>query len=268
LIGKENETASFTFDEVHVEGARRIARIARECGVKRLIHVSSISASPNPVAAIKSPSGFLKSKYYGELAVREEFPEAVILRPSDMYGEEDRFFIYWTHWYRRSNRKILLWNKGRGVYKQPVFVSDVAQGIINSIYDNTAAGKTYDAVGPKRYELHDLVDYINRCTSRDETHAYTLSDMRFHPFFWLRVFLTEQVRKEPTMCWDKIEREMTSDILTPGAPTLEDLGVKLTLFESLAPYYLKSFDRLGYYDTELGEVPKPLPPKSVPLATV
>lgn len=94
-----------------------------------------------------SGSQFLKTKYQGELAVREEFPEAIILRPSDMYGEQDDYFKYWTHWYRRSKRKIVVWNKGKGTFKQPVFVSDVAQGVVNSIYDNTATGKTFDAVG-------------------------------------------------------------------------------------------------------------------------
>lgn len=57
---------------------------------------------------------------------------------------------------------------------------------------------------------------------------------------------------------------MTSDNPTPGNPTLEDLGVKLTYFEQMAPFFLKSHNRLGYYDSDLGEFPAPEPPKYVP----
>jgi len=54
---------NYSFDEVHVEGARRIARAAKEMGVEKLIHISSLNASPNPQAVLKRDgSDFLKSK--------------------------------------------------------------------------------------------------------------------------------------------------------------------------------------------------------------
>lgn len=140
--------SNFTFDEVHVEGARRLARIAREAGVQRFVHVSALGADPNPKPhVISGGSKFLKSKYNGELAVREEFPDAIIFRPSDMYGERDDYIRYFTHYWRRAYKTIHLWRKGKGIYKMPVFTSDVAQGIVRSIFDDASLGKTYDAVG-------------------------------------------------------------------------------------------------------------------------
>lgn len=92
LVGRDWETKNFKFNDVHVEGARRIARIAKEAGVKRFIHVSALNASEKPKPhLLKKGSGFLQSKWKGEMAVREEFPEAVIFRPADIYGQEDRF---------------------------------------------------------------------------------------------------------------------------------------------------------------------------------
>ncbi|KAI1309414.1 NADH dehydrogenase [ubiquinone] 1 alpha subcomplex subunit 9, mitochondrial [Halotydeus destructor] len=264
LIGKENETPSFSFNDVHVDGARRIARIAKEAGVQRYIQVSSISASPNPTPKVmRAGSGFLKSKYEGELAVREEFPESTIFRPSDIYGEDDRYFVYWNNIMRRSYKRILLWNKGRGVFKQPLFASDLAEGIVNSIFDNSSPGQTYDAVGPRRYELIDLVDYMNRLVSRAEEDNFSIQDMRWAPNFWIRVYMLGALRKYPPVCWEKIEKENVSDELTPGNPTLEDLGVKLTYFEQMAPFYLKMFNRTGYYEAAYGEIPPPTPPKYV-----
>ncbi len=63
LVGRDWETKNFKFRDVHVDGARRIARIARECGVERFIHFSSMNASPNPPKImLKAGSNILKSK--------------------------------------------------------------------------------------------------------------------------------------------------------------------------------------------------------------
>lgn len=148
LLGKDNETSNFDFNSVHVEGAATIARVARECGIKRLIHVSALNSSPKPEPHfIKGGSKFLRSKYEGELAVRAEFPEATIFRPADIYGERDRFLWTYCVFYRRSLRKISIPNSGYGITKTPVFVSDVAKGIVYSITDDQAIGQTFDAVG-------------------------------------------------------------------------------------------------------------------------
>jgi NADH dehydrogenase (ubiquinone) 1 alpha subcomplex subunit 9 len=264
LVGKDSETSGFTFDEVHVEGSRTLARLAREAGVKRFIQVSTLNCSPNPESTIISGgSKFLKTKYLGEEAVREEFPEAIFFRPADVYGHDDRFLLYYSNVWRRSHMKILVWNKGKGVFKQPVYVGDLAQGIANAIFDNEAPGKTYDAVGPRRYELYEIVSYINRCIQRDESYNFFLKDMKYRPGFWIRVYINEMLSKYPKICWDRIEREMVTDTVTPGNPTLEDLGVKLTYLEDRAEWELKRFQRFGYYETELGELPEIAPPKFV-----
>jgi len=95
LIGRDWETKNFKFDDVHVEGARAIARAARESGVERLIHVSALNATKSPQSYyMRKPSNFFPSKLRGEEAVLEEFPNATIFRPSDIYGQEDRFLRY------------------------------------------------------------------------------------------------------------------------------------------------------------------------------
>lgn len=39
---------NFSFEKVHVEGGRRLARLAREAGVERFIHVSALNATEHP----------------------------------------------------------------------------------------------------------------------------------------------------------------------------------------------------------------------------
>ena len=266
-IGKNVETPSFEFNDVHVEGARRIARIAREAGVKRLIHVSAMNVSPEPQSVIiRGGSQFLKSKYSGELAVREEFPDAIIIRPGDIFGWNDDFLNYYQHWLRRSWKKVRLWKKGKGIFKAPVYVGDVSQAIVNAITDHTVTGRTIDALGPKKYELHDIVQLVCQIIQKDEYHNfYGVQDLRLAPWFWARVWVNEQLRKYPTVSFERIEREHITDMPTSGNLTLEDLGVSLTNMEDLAYNYLERYKRFGYYDEELGEKPKPDPLKDYPM---
>lgn len=206
LIGKFNETSSFTFNEVHVEGARAIAKISREAGVDRLIHMSALNASSNPRGhIIRSGSEFLRSKYYGEQAVREEFPNAIIFRPANLYGEGDMFFNYFSHMLRFHFNKMYLWNKGEGIYKQPVFSSDVAKGIVNAIFDNEVLGKTIDAVGCRRYELRDLVQYMMRVTGRGEEFEYKIDELRTAFTFLARVWYLGRISKYPYLSLDLLE---------------------------------------------------------------
>lgn len=166
LIGREWETKNFKFDDVHVKGARAIARACKEAGVQRLIHVSALNATDKPERFVmKKPSNFFPSKYRGELAVLEEFPDATIIRPSDVYGQEDRFlrFVviavvnpainpllccrYYAWVSRRQGRWLPVWRKGEATEKQPVFVGDVALGILNAARDPSTKGKIFQAVG-------------------------------------------------------------------------------------------------------------------------
>ncbi|KAG1652483.1 NADH dehydrogenase [ubiquinone] 1 alpha subcomplex subunit 9, mitochondrial [Nymphon striatum] len=243
-IGREYETKKWKFSDVHINGPRNIARIAKECGVEKLIHVSAFNCDENPKPVIlKNGSQFLRSKWYGEEAIMDEFPTATIIRPSDMFGMEDRFLRHYCHPARTGGileTKIPLWNKGRNVIKQPVYVGDVAEGIINCIFDEDTFGQIYEAVGPKRYQLPDLIDYMYRFLQLES--VYHISNMKYDPAFRLRVTLAEKILKYSYLSWERMEREHMSDTLA-SKPGLEDLGVTLTNLEDRAHFVLKTFLR-------------------------
>ena len=80
-LGRTWETRNYSFEDVNITGPQRIARVCKEMGVQRLVHMSHINAREEPeVAFLKGGSRFLATKYQGELAVRAEFPEATIFR--------------------------------------------------------------------------------------------------------------------------------------------------------------------------------------------
>lgn len=211
-------------------------RCAREMGVDRLIHLSAMNVTPNPEPKVyKGGSKWLKSKYYGEQAVFEEFPNATIIRPADMYGREDHFLWYYQHIWRRQLHKLPLWKKGEKTVKAPVFAGDVAQAIVNAAKDPETAGKIYQGVGPHRYLLSEIIDYMYRCMNKDEkSWGFKRYEMTYDPTFMLRVWLNDKLCiSDPIgeLNMERVEKEYIDDVILEGVPTLEDLGVTPTLMD-------------------------------------
>ncbi|KAG0719216.1 NADH dehydrogenase [ubiquinone] 1 alpha subcomplex subunit 9, mitochondrial [Chionoecetes opilio] len=265
LVGRDWETRNFSYEQVHVEGSQRLARLSKEMGVERFLHVSALNSDREHEGYIlKGGSNFLRTKGLGEQAVRDAFPEATIFRPSDVYGQEDRFLRYYAGLWRHQGKGLPLPKAGKDIWKQPVFVSDLAQGIIAATRDPDTAGKTYEAVGPRRYELGELVDWFHRVMRKGKDYGYIKYDMKWDPFFKIKAHMTEYLPSWPvnTLTRDKVEREAVTD-LTTGLPTLEDLGVTLTKMEDRMDWELKPFRAGSYYDEEVGEFEPPAPPKYI-----
>ncbi|KAJ7423129.1 NADH dehydrogenase [ubiquinone] 1 alpha subcomplex subunit 9, mitochondrial [Willisornis vidua] len=142
LVGKEWETRNFKFEDEFINIPQSIAQISREAGVETLIHISHLNAN------MKSPSKYLRTKAVGEKVVREEFPNAIILKPSEMFGREDRFLNHYAN--MRWFGGVPLIALGKKTVKQPVYVVDVAKAIINAIKNPDAKGKTYALAGLSR----------------------------------------------------------------------------------------------------------------------
>ncbi|XP_054719772.1 NADH dehydrogenase [ubiquinone] 1 alpha subcomplex subunit 9, mitochondrial-like [Uloborus diversus] len=262
LIGRDYETKNFPFEEVHVKGARNIARIARESGVETLVHVSALNACENPKPIIlKRGSQFYASKWRGEQAVREEFPDAIIFRPADMWGQYDHFLNYYMNIFRRTWRAMSLWNRGVGIIKQPVYGPNVAKGLVKAAMDPDAAGHTFQAVGPHRYELSELMDWFHRVMLRTRERFYYRLDARYDVTLWARIILAEIIlTRYRRLSWERLERESTTDVVLPDLPTLEDLGVELTELETRIFYELKPYRLDAYLDPLSANYVRPVEP--------
>ncbi|KAK1888161.1 NADH dehydrogenase [ubiquinone] 1 alpha subcomplex subunit 9 mitochondrial [Dissostichus eleginoides] len=222
LVGREWETSNYRFEDVYVNIPQQIAKAAREAGITKLIHMSHLNAD------IRSPSKYLRNKAVGESAVRDEFPDAIIMKPSEIFGREDKFINYFAYM-RWFGNAIPLISRGKKTVKQPVHVVDVAKAIINAIRDPDANGKTYALVGPNRYLLHDLVEYIYGVAHKRFV-AYPLP----RPLYHLGAQLFAMSPFEPWTTPDKIDRFHTTDLKYPGLPGLEDLGITPSSLEQKA----------------------------------
>jgi len=265
LVGRDWETMNFNFEKVHIDGAHRLAAISKEMGVKKFIHVSALNCDRDHEGYIlDGGSKYLKTKGEGEKAVRAAFPEATIIRPSETYGQEDRFLRYYAGVWRHQGRLMPLPKGGKGVWKMPVHVGDVAQGIVNACKVPDSLGQTYEAVGPRKYELNELVEWFHRVMRKEGDAGFLTYDMKWDPVIKLKARMTEYCPSWPvgTLTRDKLEREAVSDVLS-GLPTLEDLGVNLTKMEDQVPWELRPWRANNDYLEEVGEFENAAPPKYI-----
>ncbi|XP_071481303.1 NADH dehydrogenase [ubiquinone] 1 alpha subcomplex subunit 9, mitochondrial-like [Diadema antillarum] len=241
LLGKDFETRHYTFEDVNIEGPRNLARICKEAGVPRLIHVSALGAD------LASPSKFLRTKAAGEKVVREQFPEAIIIRPAQMFGREDRFFNHFAN--QRFFGGVPLYPSARKVVKRPVYVADVAQAIMTLTREKDVDGKLYELAGPKGYHLTELVDFLYRVTRRPYVRYYVP-----RPILRLVARGFELSPFDPFLTRDMLELQHTTDVLQAGVPGLEDLGVTPTTVEYGAIRGLRRHRADRYFDLGIDEV--------------
>ncbi len=239
LVGLLRPSAGASFADVHVQGARTVARAAARAGVTRLIHMSAIGAEAT------AKSAYARTKAQGESATREAFPGATILRPSVVFGPGDGFFNLFAGFLRAAPGIFPLFGGGRTKF-QPVFVGDVAQAVAASIANERTRGKIFELAGPATYSLKELLAFIASTTGRKRT---------FFPFpqFLLELFaaLSGWLPFAP-ITLDQA-RQLRKDNVVKAGPdsasvgTLADLGVSPTPLEAVAPSYLFAYRPAGQY---------------------
>ncbi|MDT1063569.1 complex I NDUFA9 subunit family protein [Paracoccus sp. CPCC 101403] len=145
-----------TFGAVHEEAAGRIARISAERGVARLVHVSALGANP------ESDSLYATSKARGEAEVLKHRPDAMILRPSVIFGSDDKFYNRIAAATRLGPVMPL---PGANAKLQPVYVLDVARAAAMGATGAAEPG-IYELAGPEVVTMRELVGQILTATDR------------------------------------------------------------------------------------------------------
>jgi uncharacterized protein YbjT (DUF2867 family) len=236
LVGILHESGSQRFDLMHHVAPARLARLAREAGALRFVHVSAIGADP------RSSSAYARTKAAGEVAVRDAFPTATILRPSVVFGPEDQFFNRLAALAMIS--PVLPLIGGGETRFQPVYVGDVADAVVRCIDDPATAGRTYELGGPQIYTFRALVELL----LAEIRHKRLLIDIPFGlAAFQARLM---SLLPNPPLTPDQVELLKRDNIVSSGALTLAMLGITPTPVEAILPSYLDRFRRGGWYARE------------------
>jgi NADH dehydrogenase len=220
------------FNAIHKRGAANVAAAARAAAADTLIHVSAIGADR------ESESDYGRSKGEGEVAVREAFPEAVILRPSVVFGQEDGFLNRFAAMQSAPFVPVL-----RGGCKfQPVWVADVARAIAAAAMDPEAyAGKTFELGGPEVVTMAGLNAWLAEATGREPRYVPV-------PDFAGGILATlAGVMPGAPITRDQWLMLQADNVVSPGAKGLEAFGITPTPMEAVAPAWLVRYRPHGRF---------------------
>jgi uncharacterized protein YbjT (DUF2867 family) len=215
------------FERVHVQLPRTLAAACSAAGVRRVLHVSALGVAPD------APSAYLRSKAAGE-AVWQDWAnttggQLTILRPSVIFGDEDRF----TNLFARLQRLLpVLPLAGTAARFQPVWVGDVAQAVVNSVYSAAAAGPVIECAGPEVMTLRQIVQRVGEMAGcrRPVLPLPEAAGL-------LQAALMGLLPGEPLMSRDNLLSMRVPNVASGRLPGLSSLGITPAALEILAGHF-------------------------------
>jgi uncharacterized protein YbjT (DUF2867 family) len=239
LVGILYETKKSNFHTAHVKIAERIAKAAKIQNVPMMIHFSAMGIENNKL------SKYAQSKAEGEKAVTSVFPEAIIIKPSLVFGKEDNFFNKFA---RLATILPFLPLIGNGVTKfQPVCVTDIAELVYRIISLNKQDKKVYNVGGPKIYSFKSLLKFILNVTNRKCLLVNISFPMAKLIAFFLERRIISMLLKpltgdtSPMLTQDQVKVMMNSSI--EKSTDLEAVKILPLSIENIVPEYLKIYRR-------------------------
>jgi len=204
------EKGGLTFQLVHVLGAECLARCAREAGVEVLAHVSGLGSHP------ASESAYVRARARGEQAVRGAFENAVLLRPSVMFGAGDSFLAA----LERATRFPVVPLFGRGDTRlQPVYVKDVAAAAATVVADPALRPRELELGGAEVLTYREIVEAVAAELGRRRVLVPV-------PFAaWKAMAGVLGILPSPPLTRDQVILMQHDNVVTGRTATFADLGI-------------------------------------------
>jgi NADH dehydrogenase len=238
-VGTFDAGGKNNFDAVQVQGAARVARLAAEEGVARMVHISAIGADAG------ADSAYQVSKAKGEAEVLAHMPGAMILRPSVIFGTEDQFFNRFASMAMMSPVLPLV---GADARFQPVHVDDVAAAAAKGI-TGEAAGGVYELGGPDAASFRELMELMQTTIQRRRlvlALPFWVGNVMASAFGALQG-LTVGLFHNSVLTRDQVKSLRVDNVVADGAKGFADLGITPASMESVLPTYLWRFRPSGQY---------------------
>ncbi|WP_295504094.1 complex I NDUFA9 subunit family protein [Limnohabitans sp. Rim8] len=216
------------FENVHVDLPGKIASAMKKAGVQRLAHISALGADP------QGPSMYQRSKARGETVLHNAGLQLTVLRPSVIFGAEDKFLNLFADLQAVAPFMPLA---GSGTRFAPVWVGDVARAVVVCLQKLDTVGQTYELCGPDVMTLGELVQRAGQWAGVNEGRGRPVIGL---PMWvgWLQAAAMELAPGEPLMSRDNLASMKVDNIATGQLPGLQALGISASSAAGVAPGYL------------------------------
>ena len=216
------------FEQVHVQLPERIAHTMHHAGVQRLVHVSALGAD------LQGPSSYQRSKAGGEVVLQSAGLDLTVLRPSVIFGAEDKFLNLFADLQQVFPFMPLA---GSSTQFQPVWVNDVAAAIVRCLQDHHTIGQIYEACGPEIFTLGELVQRSGQWAGVRGGRGRPVVPL---PRWvgWLQALGMEMLPGEPLMSRDNLASMQVHNVSSGQLPGLQALGITPAALSAVAPTYL------------------------------
>ena len=216
------------FEQVHVTLPGRIAEAMRQAGVQRLVHVSALGADP------QGPSMYQRSKARGETVLQGAGLQLTMLRPSVIFGAEDKFLNLFADLQAVAPVMPLA---GSGTRFAPVWVGDVARAVVCCLQKPETIGQSYELCGPDVMTLGELVQRAGQWAGVNQGKGRPVIGL---PLWmgWLQALAMEMAPGEPLMSRDNLASMKVDNIASGQHPGLAALGIAAASAVGVAPAYL------------------------------
>ena len=233
LVGILYETKRQKFNLIHEQFPSILSSICKELGIKKLIHISALGVKDKHI------SKYMQSKLQGEKNIQEIFKTSVILRPSVVFGPDDKFFNTFASLAQFFPALPLI---GGGKTKfAPIYVGDVAKAIIKTLELNNSEPRIYELGGPENYSFKELMEILLKEIKKKRfLISIPYSVAKFQSYFL-------QMMPNPILTPDQVELLKHSNIVSGKFPTLKDLGITGTPIQSILPKYIYRFRTGGEF---------------------
>jgi len=233
LVGVLYETRKQKFNEIHSQFPYLLCNLCNELKIKNLVHVSALGVKE------KNVSQYMLSKLQGEKNIQDTFKPSVILRPSVVFGPEDKFFNTFASIAQFSPVLPLI---GGGKTKfAPIYVGDVAKAIVKALELSNSESKIYELGGPENYSFKELMEILlTEIKKKRFLMPIPFAVAKFQSYFL-------QMLPNPLLTPDQVEMLKYNNVVSGEYPTLKDLGISGTLIQSILPKYIYRFRTGGQF---------------------
>jgi uncharacterized protein YbjT (DUF2867 family) len=200
LVGIIKEVDNQTFEKVHFEGTKNVVDLAKEAGIKKLIHMSALGTRPN------ARSRYHSTKWKAEEYLRKSELNYTIFRPSIIFGPNDGFINTFIQIIKLSPLIPVL----KGGKLQPIYVEDVAHCFVQALSNPKTDRRTFELGGSKKLTLEEIIKIIMKVLDVERILIPIPTLLMYPP-----AFLFQNVLRNPPITLDQLkmlEEDNTCDM--------------------------------------------------------